>query len=471
MTVAGYCRVSTTEQAEHGYSIKEQEERVRAYCQAKGWILCRVYSDPGFSGATTDRPGLQAMLSDISAGGIDAVLVYKLDRLSRSQKDALHLIEDVFLASNIGFISISENFDTSTPLGRAMVGILAVFAQLEREQIKERMVLGKTARAKSGKWQGGNNTPVGYLLDKEKGLRIYEDEAEYVRLIFDMFTAGSSLDEIEREMAKIGAKSRYGIFTKINMNRLLGNPVYIGKLTYKGEVYDAAHDFIVTAQVFEKAQEIRGRNHKAWENKIRGSKNPSLLSGILFCGQCGGRYHHVTWKTGSRPRYVCYSRDKRLRNMIKDPGCKNKIWLESELDDLIISEIKKLSTDPDALRKATEPKKRKQRDNSSDLQKQLSRLRKQRSRYMDLYAIEDIDLASVRDKLTGLNQQISALENQLAEITAAEPPKPALNPFPVISAGEIIDFASKAEKRAIIRSLIKKVEIDGDSVKIYWLYI
>lgn len=90
---------------------------------------------------------------------------------------------------------------------------------------------------------------------------------------------------------------------------------------------------------------------------------------------------------------------------------------------------------------------------------------------MDLYAIEDIDLASVREKLTGLNQQISALENQLAEITAAEPLKPALNPFPGISAGEIIDSASKAEKRAIIRSLIKKVEIDGDSVKIYWLYI
>lgn len=90
---------------------------------------------------------------------------------------------------------------------------------------------------------------------------------------------------------------------------------------------------------------------------------------------------------------------------------------------------------------------------------------------MDLYAIEDIDLASVREKLTGLNQQISALENQLTEITAAEPPKPALNSFSVISAGEIIDSACKAEKRAIIRSLIKKVEIDGDSVKIYWLYI
>lgn len=207
MIVAGYSRVSTSEQAEHGYSIKEQEERIKAYCQAKDWTLLRIYSDPGYSGAKTDRPGLQAMISDVNAGQIDAVLVYKLDRLSRSQKDALYLIEDVFLKSGVQFISISENFDTSTPLGRAMVGILAVFAQLEREQIKERMILGKTARAKTGKWQGGKNTPVGYALDKEKGLSIDENEAVYIRMIFDLFTAGENLESIERELQKSGQKA------------------------------------------------------------------------------------------------------------------------------------------------------------------------------------------------------------------------------------------------------------------------
>ena len=345
MIVAGYSRVSTSEQAEHGYSIKEQEERIKAYCQAKDWTLLRIYSDPGYSGAKTDRPGLQAMISDVNAGQIDAVLVYKLDRLSRSQKDALYLIEDVFLKSGVQFISISENFDTSTPLGRAMVGILAVFAQLEREQIKERMILGKTARAKTGKWQGGKNTPVGYALDKEKGLSIDENEAVYIRMIFDLFTAGENLESIERELQKIGAKSRYGVFTRIYINRILGNPVYTGKLAYKGEIYDAAHDAIISEEQFQKAQEIRTKNHDLWERNIRGSKNPSLLSGLLYCSQCGSKYHRVRWRPELAPRYVCYSRDKRLLNMVKDPDCKNKTYLESELDNMILFEIKKLIAD------------------------------------------------------------------------------------------------------------------------------
>ena len=137
--IAIYVRVSTSEQAKSGYSVGEQVDRLKSYCKALGYKNPKVYNDAGFSGAKIDRPALSLLINDVKAKKIEKVLVYKLDRLSRSQKDTLMLIEDIFLKNGCDFVSISENFDTSTPLGRAMIGILAVFAQLEREQIKERI--------------------------------------------------------------------------------------------------------------------------------------------------------------------------------------------------------------------------------------------------------------------------------------------------------------------------------------------
>ena len=138
-----YVRVSTTEQAEEGYSLGEQEARLRKLCEANDWILVKVYTDGGFSGGNTDRPALQEMIKALEKGEADMVLVDKLDRLSRSQFDTLYMIQKVFMPQDVAFVSRAESFDTSTPFGRAMVGILAVFAELDRERIKERMSEGR----------------------------------------------------------------------------------------------------------------------------------------------------------------------------------------------------------------------------------------------------------------------------------------------------------------------------------------
>ena len=155
-----YIRVSTLEQAQEGYSIGEQKERLIAYCKAKDWIIADIYVDGGYTGSNLNRPGIQKLMSETDK--FDLVLVYKLDRLSRSQKDTLYLIEEVFKVNNVDFISMQESFDTSTPFGKAMIGLLAVFAQLEREQIKERTWMGKIARIKAGLHQGGGFIPIGY---------------------------------------------------------------------------------------------------------------------------------------------------------------------------------------------------------------------------------------------------------------------------------------------------------------------
>ena len=147
--VAIYVRVSTDIQVD-GYSIDEQIERLEKYCQARDWIIYDKYIDPGFSGSNINRPAMLKMITDIRDNKIDLVLVYKLDRLSRSQKDTLYLIEEEFLPNSVDFISMTENFDTSTPFGKAMIGILSVFAQLERENIKTRLAMGHVGRAKAG---------------------------------------------------------------------------------------------------------------------------------------------------------------------------------------------------------------------------------------------------------------------------------------------------------------------------------
>ena len=182
-----YIRVSTQEQAQEGYSVGEQKERLVAYCKAHDWLIVEIYVDPGYSGSNLNRPGIQKLIADIKR--CDIVLVYKLDRLSRYQRDTLYLIEDVFLPNNADFVSVQESFDTSTPFGKAMIGLLAVFAQLEREQIKERTKMGRVARAKSGLHHGGGYIPIGYNYENGK-LIINPYEAEQVRKIYEWYLGG-----------------------------------------------------------------------------------------------------------------------------------------------------------------------------------------------------------------------------------------------------------------------------------------
>ncbi|MTO64834.1 recombinase family protein, partial [Turicibacter sanguinis] len=184
MRVAIYARVSTEQQVDN-YSIDFQKERTKAFCASKGWDNITEYIDGGFSGSNTQRPALQKLIKDIDKRLIDVVIVYRLDRLSRSQRDTLFLIEELFLPNNVEFISLNETIDTSTPFGRAMIGILSVFAQLERETINERMRFGRYKRVKdNGYYGGGLAEPLGYRIKEHGILEINEEEAEIVKVIY-----------------------------------------------------------------------------------------------------------------------------------------------------------------------------------------------------------------------------------------------------------------------------------------------
>ena len=150
----GYIRVSTDEQTQHGYSLEAQAQAIKKYCELQGWELVRIYRDDGYSGASMERPDLQQLLEDVYLRKFDVVVVWKLDRLSRNLKDTLYLLDDALEKNGIGFISIQEQFDTTTPIGKAVMQIIAVFAQLEREMITERMKMGKYQKARLGQFGG-----------------------------------------------------------------------------------------------------------------------------------------------------------------------------------------------------------------------------------------------------------------------------------------------------------------------------
>ncbi len=479
-----YVRVSTQEQATEGYSIGEQLERLRLYCQAHGWILVEEYIDPGYSGANLDRPAISKLISDIGSGTFDTVLVYKLDRLSRSQKDTMHLIEDVFMANNIDFISMSENFDTSTPLGRAMIGILSVFAQLERDQIKERMGMGKEARAKEGKWQGGSTVPVGYEYDVSTGeLIINEYEAMQVREVFNLVLSGMPYKTIANKLTAKGytynaISGHVGIWDAKRIKYVLTNKLYIGYIRYKDTWFPGTHEPIIDTETFEKAQLLfkeRSASNVVCIKKRQGQT--SYLGGLLYCKKCGARYARNSgkkWKNNEPPLYYsCYSRSHKVPKMIKDPNCKNKTWRMTNLDNIVLDEIKKLSLEPEYINTIKERETSKQdTSNKADiLKKEIRKIEEQVSRFLDLYGLGAFTIEQVTAKVQPLNQRKQDIEQELIELVTDETILSEDETREIVrNFDKVLERSDFNEIRMTIDSLVRYIELNDDTVYIHWKF-
>ena len=472
-----YVRVSSKEQVD-GYSIGEQIERLEKYADAMAWDIVKTFVDPGYSGGNTDRPGLKDMIKEIEKGGIDKVVVYKLDRLSRSQLDTLYLIEKVFLANNTDFVSMSENFDTSTPFGRAMIGILAVFAQLEREQIKERTMIGKEARAKEGKWGGGSTEPIGYDYNIAKDLlEVNEYEAMQVRELFDLFLKGLPLRTIETMFLEKGYSHKHGVWDSKSMRRVLKNKIYLGYIRYRDNYYKAEHTPIISEETYENAQELlRQREEQYKEFYRKPGARTTYLGGMLYCKHCGGKYTKTlggSTKYGKLYYYVCYSRSKKVKKMVKDPNCKNKNWRMEVLDEIVLNEIKKLALDPEyihALKEAT-PVETEEPDKIKIIQDEITSIDEQISRFMDLYGIGKFTIEQVSQKIDPLNDKRSALEKELKKLNSERGAISDERAIEIINSfEEILERGDFDEIRLVIESLIYYIELDEDNVYIHWKF-
>lgn len=457
--IALYSRVSTQEQAASGHSIDEQRLRMESFCRAMGWDDFQHFTDAGFSGGSKDRPALLKLISEVQAGRVERVLVYKLDRLSRSQKDTLFLIEDVFLRNGADFVSMTENFDTATPFGKAMVGILAVFAQLEREQIKERMTMGRTARSKAGAFHGSGTIPIGY--DYDGSLHVNDYEAGLVRAVFEKAAAGIPVRRIVQEMNGDGLFHKYGPWNAQTVRKMLQRRTYLGEVCFKGTWYAGKHEPIIDTVLFEDVQRIRIASHeKAVQENARLGRATSFLSGLVFCARCGARYTAQTYHHGkySYRKYACASRSKRNPERITDPSCKNKTWERTDLEGIVFEQVRLLALDP-AMMGATPAGKA---DNRMAL---VQRIDDSIRRLVELYAVGSVPLEMVKEKTQALAAQKEALLNtQPPAITKQDAAQKAATLDDFLSSG------SFDEVRTLLLLLIDRIEIDGDDITIRWKF-
>ena len=476
-----YIRVSTQEQAQEGYSIGAQKERLQAYCIAKDWTVSGIFADPGFSGTNLDRPGIQELISRISE--FDVCIVWKLDRLSRSQRDTIYLIEDVFLPNKVDFVSTCESFDTSTPFGRAMVGILSVFAQLEREQILDRTWMGHIERAKEGRFYGGYAGPIGYDIGPDGHLVVNDYEAIQVRRIYELYNSGLSQEAIVRKMHEEGYVCRNDSWDNrlagiSRVNRMLTSDIYLGRITLGEVVTENAHEAIITQKTFDKAMALRAKRREQYGGAAFQSKY--LLSGLLYCKRCGAKYG-VKNQGRDYKYYTCYSRSKTKRSMMKAAGCDNKIWPVGELDMKIELELTKVLYKSGYARELMEMheaamKKEKGRDidAAKAVEKEIESIKRRIGRMMDLYQDDKIPAELLAERINEMHEKKNRLEQQMSEMgvpkAVGENEKKEVEGF-IGDLGAVWKSASDEERRDIAASLIDRVDLDGENFDIKWGFL
>lgn len=321
-----YTRKSTEEGLEQDFnSLDAQRESGEAYVKSQGWAcLPDRYDDGGFSGGNTERPALKRLMADIQAGKVDVVVIYKIDRLTRSILDFATLMA-TFDRYGVSFVSVTQRFDTSTSMGRLMLHVVMSFAQFEREIISERTRDKIAAARRKGKWAGGRPV-LGYDIVPGTGgskLIVNADEAKVVRSIFEMYLASDrGLIPLAAACAEQGWATKAWTTSKgepqggcpLNKKRLhalLTNVVYTGRVRHRDEVYEGEHEAIVTQSVFDAVQKKLRLNGKTGGSRVRNAHH-ALLKGILRCGACGRAMTHTfasktTGKATVRHRYYACS--------------------------------------------------------------------------------------------------------------------------------------------------------------------
>lgn len=479
MLVAIYTRVSTDEQAQEGYSIAEQETTLRTYCQLREWQVYDVYSDPGFSASNINRPAMQRMIYDAKAKKFDMVLVKKLDRFSRSQKDTLYLIEDVLKPVDISFMSMTENFDTNTPFGKAILGILSVFAQFERETIKERTSMGRVERAKDGYFHGGGHIPFGYrFIDGE--LIVEEYEAVQIRDAYELFLSGLSIHAVCKTLREKYGGSHWSHVSAVY--NALQIPVYVGMVTFAHEVYQGRHDAIVSQEQWDAVQarwESLKREQLLSGKNVLPFKGNYLLSGLLKCPRCGGNYIVKGNYSGHgdkkvyRGYYTCISRAKTNKNKIKDPNCKNKSWPTIALDKVITDMILAMSNDQNEFLKVLTGE---NNSTAADmkiaaLQGRLKDIENQLGRLLDLYQIGSFPLEEIAERSRKLGEEQNHIIAEIEAVSANKKQKSVKEAQGLLADAEyVLSSDDMNAKQEYIRSLIEYIDIDDEELTIHWTF-
>ena len=468
-----YCRVSTEEQAsDDHFSLANQEQRARDYASAKGWRVLQVEKDVA-SGKDAERRGYKGLISAIRKASVDCVLVYRLDRLSRNVRDVYDFL-DLIKQHGVAFVSMQEGFDTTTAMGRAMLGMAAVFAQLTREMIAENVRDGLMRRAQAGLYNGNQCGPYGYRYDKStKNLDVVPEHAERVREIYRLYAERKwGANRIASYLNESGIAMRGGgQWSTPQVRSLLRNPAYVGKTRWHDEVFQGKHEAIVSQELWDSAQGLINARRRI---PSRSHSSGHLLSGIAECGQCGRKLiAHYGLKRKNGTRYVSYSHYKDVQR----GACKPFHKSAPKLENTVLAVIRRAAASKvleglaaEELRKQIETTGAPLCDRRDVIVSELSELRSSFSAWADRLDRKLIteDQFALQNKR--LIERESALRKELGEIdvklaanedveVSFEAARVSLGQFPDVWAN-----LEMQERRELLRNLIERLRVYPDKV-------
>jgi site-specific DNA recombinase len=483
-----YTRKSTDENLDTDFnSLDAQRESAEDYIRAQqheGWVaLPERYDDGAYSGATLERPALRHLMDDVCTGRIDAIVVYKIDRLSRSLLDFARLIEELE-QHHVSLVSVTQQMDTSTSLGRLNLHMVLSFAQYEREVIAERIRDKMGAARRRGKYQGGV-PPLGYDVDRpNKRLVVNDEEAVLVRYIFRRYLQLGSTVALLKELAAEGhltkawvtqkGKQRPGRpWNKAHIYRLLGNPVCIGKVSHKGEIFEGEHEGIIEQALWDEVQEKLKGNHRARGNESR-SQTPALLKGILRCGSCGASMGVTFTKQHGRQYryYLCHQANRQGYH-----ACPVKTVSAGIIEGAVIGLLKDVFRSPEMVARTLQAVQAREAEEKARLDADKQRIEGELAqvRAAAIPLVENLKQgksAFVREELDGLEARRAELECGLVEVSAElsqlthEPVSRRDLVAELTTLDNVWDNLFPGEQRRIVRLLVNEVVIHPDSIEI-----
>lgn len=393
-----YVRVSTEEQAKEGFSISAQKERLRAFALSQGWEIKNEYIEEGWSAKNIERPQLKQLLNDITKENIDVVLVYRLDRLTRSVLDLYQLLK-TFDDNGVAFRSATEVYDTSTAMGRLFLTLVAALAQWERENLGERVRFGIDQMLDEGK-RAGASSNYGYRFDKDFNCEIIEHEAEAVRFMFQWYIEGFGYTLIAEKLNNMGYKpKRSKEWNRASVKQYLANPIYAGHYKWSDRIFENSHPPLVDEITFQKVQKLMKERTPA---DIRHGKY--LLTGLLRCGYCN---HGMTGGTDKRiknpTRYLC--------------GKCCRTVSEHKVISPILDELEKLITSKEYFISRMGEAENNEYEYDK-IKAELEKINLQKSKLIDLYTDDDspFDKNDLYDRIKKLNSQEQELKLKISEL-------------------------------------------------------
>lgn len=470
-TVAIYCRKSTEEGLDREFNSLDAQrqscEQFAASQRGEGWVVSpERYDDGGFSGGNTERPGLQRLLADVEAGKVQVIAVYKLDRMSRSLTDFVGLLQKLD-AKQVAFVSVTQHFNTATPMGRLMLNILICFAQFERENTIERIRDKVAATKRQGRWCGG--VPIlGYDVAARK-LVVNAAEAEQVRAIFALYLEKRGLVGVIREVDErgwtnkawtSGTNHRRGgkAFSKSTLSRLLTNILYTGNIRYRGDLIRGEHAPIVDQATFDAVQSLLQRQHRSGGAEAR-TKHHALLRGLLTCAPCGCGMTYCWSRRGVR-FYQYYTCDH-SRSHGADT-CPMPSLPAAELERLVVEEISAICRDARLADPIITEAARQQAVEVASLR---NRVRNAELLLAKLGEHPERD----GDRLIQAGVQLEAAQALLADAEAATIPKAAAR----VALGQFEPVWSAlvpTERAQLLRALVECIQVDGQAGKVSFVF-